>query len=87
MNGDIRHAALGDADYLLGQAKHGVRYRLTVEEPDGTRRTGIVRAEVSAPRIEVIPGRVTFVLDGASLDENGLYGGPIHTIIALEELT
>lgn len=86
MTSDIRYPHQTPQEVLLGAARDGVRYRLTIEETDGTRRSGIVRASVTPTRIEYIPGKVTFVLEGDALNENQLYAGPVGAIVDLEEV-
>lgn len=83
--GEIARPGQTRQERLIASARHGRRYRLTVETPEG-RRSGIVKAEVTAPKFEYIPGKVLFVLEGDPLNANSLYPGPIGDIIEMEEL-
>jgi hypothetical protein len=81
----IKDPLIDDVAQLLGGVKNGHRYRVTIESPSGT-RSGIVVAEVKPPKIEITPGHVTFVMAGETLNENGLYPGPVDRIVSIEEL-
>jgi hypothetical protein len=81
----IKNPLVDDVAQLLGGVRDGHRYRLTIDSPTGP-KTGIVKAEVKPPKIEVIPGQITLVMDGETMNENQLYPGPIEKIVSIEEL-
>ena len=70
---------------ILAAARDGKTYRLTIEAPNGSRRSGLVTAHVERPTITVRPGNVVFTLAG-DLDKNEIYPGPMTDIVSLEEV-
>jgi hypothetical protein len=72
------------AEEAIYHAKDGVTYRLTTTDDYHREISGLVVAEVHAPRIELIPGRVNFTLVDPA--HNELMLGAIHADFEIEEV-
>ena len=72
-------------EQILGTVRDGKLYRLTARNGDQL-QIGLVRAKVEKPRFEVIPGHVSFIIEGETLNESPLYPSMVDSIDSIEEV-